>query len=241
MSIKILKPVITIQNLNFKNILVNINYTINEGDYLAIIGPNGGGKSTLLRVVLGLEEATSGEAKLHNKNVGYVPQRAIDIDTKFPATVFEVVKMANPTASRYTIERVLEELNVCELKERLIGNLSGGQKQRVMIARAMVKEPDILVLDEPNTGVDQKTQRSFYSYLKQLNQKGVTIIFVTHDIGVIVDDVKSVLSINKTNLSCHNPQHMLNCDSISELYGVKSHNISNHHTLDCGLGGCMHG
>ena len=109
-----------------------------------------------------------------------------------------------------------------------------------MIAQAMIKKPDILILDEPNTGVDTQTQKSFYSYLKMLNSQGVTIIFVTHDIGVIVDDVKSVLSINKTNLSCTNPKHMLNCDAISQLYGVKSHTIHNHHTADCALGGCNH-
>jgi len=238
MSIKIIKPSISIEKLSFKNILSNINYTINRGEYLAIIGPNGGGKSTLLRVILGLEKPSSGKVVIHSQSIGYVPQRAIDFDSNFPATVYEVVKMALEHIQKDKIDILLSELNILNLKNRLIGTLSGGQKQRVMIARAMITNPDILVLDEPNTGVDQQTQKSFYAYLKKLNTNGTTIIFVTHDIGVIADDIKSVLSINKTNLSCHNPSHMLSCDSLSDLYGIKSHSLYSHHGSNCGLGAC---
>ena len=117
-----------------------------------------------------------------------------------------------------------------DLKDRLIGELSGGQRQRVLIARALASNPQLLILDEPNTGVDAMMQKTFYEVLKKLNtQENITILFITHDIGVIADDIKNVICINQKILSCSTPHEILSCDSMSELYGMDAHLMHHHH------------
>jgi zinc transport system ATP-binding protein len=124
----------------------------------------------------------------------------------------------------------MEKMGISDLKERRVSELSGGQRQRVMIARALVSRPQILILDEPNTGVDTHSQRKFYDLLKELNQdEKITILFITHDLGVIADDVNSVLCINQTLLACHNPHELLSCDEMSKIYGANMHVVCHHH------------
>lgn len=216
---------------------------------MAIIGPNGGGKSTLLRLILGLLEPSYGEIKLFGKprrifkdqyKIGYVPQRAAQIDLNFPITVEEVVKLGfahksslfrmESAEDRTHVQIIMEKVGISDLKNRQISALSGGQRQRVMIARALVSRPQILILDEPNTGVDTHSQRLFYDFLKELNRnENITILFVTHDLGVIADDVGHVLCINQTLLSCHNPHEILSCSEMSKLYGIDAHVVCHHH------------
>jgi zinc transport system ATP-binding protein len=249
LPIKFVDAVIDIEKLFFKNIIQNVSFSIKRGDYTAIIGPNGGGKSTLLRLILGLLSPTDGIIKLFNKEqkkfneyhkIGYVPQRASQNDSGFPITVEEVVKLGVAYKSSIFcmeskedavhIEYVMSKMGISELKNRRISELSGGQRQRVMIARALASRPQILILDEPNTGVDTHSQRNFYDLLKRLNEdERITIIFVTHDLGVIADDVKNVLCINQTLLACHNPHEILSCSQMSELYGIESHVVCHHH------------
>ena len=216
---------------------------------MAIIGPNGGGKSTLLRLILGLLEPSDGEIKLFGKpkkifkdryKIGYVPQRAAQVDLNFPITVEEVVKLGlahksslfqwESAEDRIRVQVIMEKVGIGELRNRQISALSGGQRQRVMIARALVGRPQILILDEPNTGVDTHSQRLFYDFLKELNRdENITILFVTHDLGVIADDVGHVLCINQTLLSCHNPHEILSCSEMSKLYGIDAHVVCHHH------------
>ena len=216
---------------------------------MAIIGPNGGGKSTILKLILGLCEPTSGEIKLFNRTkrdfkdmhkIGYVPQRAAQLDASFPITVFEVVKLGLAYKSSIWhkecasdtehAEKIMEKVGVLELRDRQISELSGGQRQKVMIARALVSNPQILILDEPNTGVDTHSQRKFYDLLKELNEKeNITILFVTHDLSVIADDVGGVLCINQTLLACHSAHEILNCSDMSKLYGIDAHIVCHHH------------
>jgi len=249
LSIKFVNSVIDVKNLNYKSIIKNISFSIKRGDYTAIIGPNGGGKTTLLRLILGLIQPTSGEIKFFNRSkkefkdsskIGYVPQRAAQLDLNFPITVYEVVKLGfayksslfKPMSSedKQHIKDIMEKVGVSDLKDRLVSQLSGGQRQRVMIARALVSRPQILILDEPNTGVDTQSQKIFYDFLRELNQKEkITILFVTHDLGVIVDDVTNVLCINQSLLSCQNPHEVLNCTDMSQLYGVDAHVMHHHH------------
>ncbi len=232
-----------------QSIIENASIKIFRGDYVAFIGPNGGGKTTLVRMLLGLQKPTSGDIKLFGINqksfkswnkIGYVPQRVTQIDAMFPATVLEVVKMGRTSKrgffgfesddDRGTVNEAMAKMDVLDLKDKLIGTLSGGQRQRVMIARALASEPEVLILDEPNTGVDMASQNRFYTLLRGLNQnEKITIIFVTHDVGVIVDDIGRLFTVNQTIFTCNNPKEAISCDDMSKLYGIDAHLIYNHH------------
>jgi len=244
-------PIIEVRDLEviLKNqkILSNVNIDIYAGEYVAIIGPNGGGKTTFIRTILGLEKKSKGSIKLFSKdlenfkefeNIGYVPQRIAQNDKNFPATALDIVKMGFIKKGSLfdfldknelkKVKDIMQKMGVWELKDKLIGDLSGGQKQRVMIARALVSNPKVLILDEPNAGVDVKNQKNFYKLLKTLNQEGITIIFITHDVGVIVDDISKLITINQSAKVFDNIKEMISCDDISNLYGVDAHLLSNH-------------
>jgi len=245
-------PIFDVKNLNFsvrdQSILSDISFEIYSAEYIAIIGPNGGGKTTLIRILLGLDKPTSGEVKIFGKSIknfkewykiGYVPQRATLVDANFPATVEDVVNMGR-TSQRKLFSKMSEvdeesvidamhKMDVYELKDKMVGTLSGGQRQRVMIARALASKPEILILDEPNTGVDMLSQKRFYALLKQLNrEEKITIVFITHDIGVIADDIARLFTINEKAIICNNPKKVMSCDDMSELYGIDAHLIHNH-------------
>ncbi len=235
--------------INEQTILENISLQIHKGEYTALIGPNGGGKTTLIRLLLGLQKANSGEIRLFGvlqkdfqnwDKIGYVPQRAAQVDLNFPATVLEVVMMGR-TAKRgffgrereedvLAVEEAMQKMDVTHLKARLIGTLSGGQRQRVMIARALASKPEVLILDEPNTGVDIVSQQRFYALLRELNSKEkLTILFITHDIGVIADDIGRLLTVNQSLLTCNDPKEAMSCAEMSKLYGIDAHLLHNHH------------
>ena len=245
-------PIFDVKNLHFKakgqEILSNISFEIFHGEYIAIIGPNGGGKTTLIRILLGLEKPTNGSIKLFGKKqkefkswskVGYVPQRATLVDTSFPATVLDVVNMGR-TAKRklfsllskedkMMVEDAMHKMDILDLKDKMVGTLSGGQRQRVMIARALASKPEILILDEPNTGVDMRSQQKFYKLLAKLNkEEKITILFITHDIGVIADDIGRLFTINQNAIICNDPKQALSCDDMSKLYGIDAHLVHNH-------------
>ena len=192
-------------------ILEDINLTINEGDLVGLIGPNGGGKTTLFKVLLGLIKPYRGTVNILGNTVrkgrryiGYVPQ-LVELDREFPVSVAEVVRMGRlgkrRLLQRYTrkdeiiVNRTLEQVGMLKLRDCSIAELSGGQRQRVYIARALASEPRILLLDEPTASVDPQRQRSIYELLKELNQF-ITIIMISHDIGAISAYVKTVGCLN---------------------------------------------
>ncbi|MFT5662288.1 MAG: zinc transport system ATP-binding protein [Sulfurimonas sp.] len=245
-------PIFDVKNLNFsargQNILSNVSLEIFNGEYVAIIGPNGGGKTTLIRMLLGLEEPTNGHIKIFGKKlktfkdwnkIGFVPQRAAQVDQNFPATALDIVKMGR-TSKRKLFARESEEdikavddamfkMDILDLKNKLVGTLSGGQRQRVMIARALASNPEILILDEPNTGVDILSQQNFYALLSKLNKEdNITIVFITHDIGVIADDIGRLFTINQKAIVCNNPKEAISCEEMSDLYGISAHLVHNH-------------
>ena len=127
------------------------------------------------------------------------------------------------------VDDAMEKMDITDLRKKMVGTLSGGQRQRVMIARALASSPEILILDEPNTGVDVASQQRFYKLLAKLNkEENITIVFITHDIGVIADDIGRLFTINQKATICNDPKEMLSCDDMSSLYGVEAHLLHNH-------------
>jgi zinc transport system ATP-binding protein len=193
-------------------VLESVNLTVKDKDFLAIIGPNGGGKSTLLKVILGLIRPDKGSVNLlggrpakTRKDVGYVPQyHSSNLD--FPITVWDVVLMGRLShkgpLQRYTEDdrnaatEALKTVGMLDLKDRQIGELSGGQKQRVFIARSLVTKPKLLILDEPSTGIDSRMQKEFYELLNKLKSE-IAIVMVTHDISAISVYVDKIGCLNR--------------------------------------------
>jgi zinc transport system ATP-binding protein len=191
-------------------ILRDVNLTISDYDFVGIIGPNGGGKTTLLKLLLGELKPIKGKVYYYplvpNETLfGYLPQ-ITSIDKRFPITVFEVVVSGllgkKGIAGRYTSSdkkmalQMLERIGISELKSKAIGELSGGQLQRVFLSRALVSHPRLLILDEPNTFVDNKFEKELYELLKELN-KEMAIVMVSHDLGTITSHVKTIACVNR--------------------------------------------
>jgi len=208
--------IIEIEGLNFSYnsqfALRDVNLSVNHGDFVAMIGPNGGGKTTLLKLMLGLLKANSGDVRIFNKppqdvshRIGYVPQD-IHINKNFPISALDVVLMGtlrpgkgwsrHSHQDRQAALNALEQVEMKKFRDHRIGELSGGQKQRVFVARALVTDPELLFLDEPTASIDTRGQNEFYRLLKELNES-ITIIVVSHDLMVISGYVKSVLCVNQ--------------------------------------------
>jgi len=189
------------------NVLQDVNLEVQAGDFVGLIGPNGGGKTTLLRVLLGLLPVTRGEVRVMGKpvragrrHVGYVPQ-VVEFDHDFPISVWDVARMGRlgkrGLFKRYTREddeivaEALEKVGMARFQRRAIGELSGGQRQRVYIARALAQEPDILFLDEPTANIDSESTTSIYELLSELNERA-TILLISHDLTAISSYVRTV-------------------------------------------------
>mgnify|MGYP001811616897 FL=1 len=211
------RTIVDIKDLCFsyigKEVLHNIDLVVEQGDFIAVVGPNGGGKTTLLKLVIGLLKPTRGAVHLAGRRpgkkgleIGYVPQQ-IDHNLSFPATALDVVIMGKHVPeNRMPFGRsrqdrkdglaALEKMGISEFGERKISDLSGGQRQRVLIARALVTEPELLVLDEPTASIDSRGQTDFYQLLQELN-RDLTILMVSHDLLSVSTFAKSVACVNK--------------------------------------------
>jgi zinc transport system ATP-binding protein len=193
-------------------VLKDVSFSLKQGEFLGIIGPNGGGKTTLVRLMLGLLKPDRGKIRIlgmepnaASRRVGYVPQ-SMDLSRSFPISVLDVAFMGRLSRAsigkRYTredeekVRQVLEKVGMWQHRHRLIGKLSGGQKQRVFIARALATDPEILFLDEPTASVDPEFHVNLYDILEELNKR-VTIVVITHDIGVVSSYMKSIACVNK--------------------------------------------
>ncbi len=213
-------------------VIENINCNIYDGDFFGIIGPNGGGKSTLLKIILGLLNPFKGSIKVYGKppkigrkNIGYVPQY-FEYDKQYPIFVWDIVLMGrrsirgvhplySPDDKKATAE-ALKKVSMLEYKKRHISELSGGQIQRVFIARALVSNPKILLLDEPTASIDKDLKINFYNLLKELNEN-VTILLVTHDIGVISSYVTRVACLNRFMFT-HDDEKMISREMLEKTY-----------------------
>ncbi len=211
-------PIIEIKDLNVgypnkPDVLKNVSFTVYSDDFLGIIGPNGGGKTTLLKAILGLIEPISGEInffdngkKVNHINIGYLPQMS-QIDKKFPINVQDVILSGLTLSGRgfkhYTSKDkqrahiIAKDMGIEDLLNRAIGNLSGGQLQRVLLGRAIIDNPKLIILDEPSSYVDKLFETNFYKLLGEIN-KNIAIMLVSHDVGTIISQVKNIACVNQT-------------------------------------------
>lgn len=249
-----MRPVVDIEGVGFSygpvRVLDDITLSVQPGDFLGIIGPNGSGKTTLLRILLGLLPPATGAVRLFGKpsaafrdwgRVGYVPQRAT-LDPALPITVREVVgtglvatlapfgRVGAPERAR--VSEALERVGVAEYAAARIGTLSTGQQQRVLIARALVSDPELLILDEPTGGVDPELQASFYALLRHLNrERDVTLILVSHDIGVVAREVTKLACLNRRLVYHGRPEEFLSDTSaLTALYGPSMRVVTHEHS-----------
>lgn len=218
----------------------DVSFTVNQGDFLGIIGPNGAGKSTLFASMLSLNTKYKGtikffgidirKSKNYLKEIGYVPQKPI-FEKNFPATVNDVVRMGlHKESDENKIDEILQQLWIHELSERRIGELSGGQQQRVFIAKALVNNPKVLILDEPVTGIDQQSIDLFYSILKELNSKqNITIIWSSHDLDAVNQLANHVACLNRTLFFHGESDKFFNDDDLVKQYSEASMQEHMHH------------
>lgn len=200
---------ITIENMNFSYggispyILENINLKISKGSYVSIIGENGSAKSTLIKLILGLLKPISGKIELSSNFIGYVPQRMENFNSQFPITVTEVLSCHKKNLKNKDVDALsscIASTGINSLKNNLIGNLSGGQLQKVFIARAIMGNPDLLILDEPSTGIDVKSQEEIYDIIKHLNEKhSKTIISVEHNMQAALKNSTHIFKLENRN------------------------------------------
>lgn len=239
--------IIELKNVSFSYgedlVLEDISLAVHKGDYLGTIGPNGGGKSTLLKLMLGLLTPTKGEVLLYGtpirkfhdwSKIGYVSQQVTHIDPHFPMTVEEVVNMGRypklglfrmlSQKDKDIVKEALCQVEMLQYKDRLIGDLSGGQQQRVFIARALAGQPEVIVLDEPTVGVDVKTQKQFYSLMQKLNNElHLTLLLVSHELDIVAHEATEIAYINKT-LEYHGiPQKFVHSEYFEKLSGKGEH------------------
>lgn len=216
-----IEPVVQVKHVSFSygklNVLENVDLELSRGEFLGLVGPNGSGKSTLIKCILGLKKPDDGEIVLFGKDIakfhdwhriGYVSQKANSFNTGFPATVFEVVSSGLygkiglfkrlSREHKQLIQEMIDRVGLSDFHKQMVGSLSGGQQQRVFIARALVSNPDLLILDEPTVGVDTESVERFYRLLEGLRREyALTILLVSHDIGVMTSKVSRIACLNK--------------------------------------------
>jgi ABC-type Mn2+/Zn2+ transport system ATPase subunit len=244
-------PLIEIENVtilhNGLKVLDSVSLTVSRGEFTAIVGPNGSGKSTLVKAVLGLIKPDCGKIRvfgvpvdqLHGQRsrIGYVPQ-IFNIDLNFPISVLETVLMGTygrigvgkrpKTEDKAAAMAALEKVGIADLKDRPLARLSGGQRQRVFIARALADQPELLVLDEPTTGVDMTTTGNLYSLLRELKNDGVTIVLVSHDVGVVASYIDTIACLNVSLVAHCRPDEEVCSRALTDMYG--SHAAYFHHS-----------
>jgi len=229
-----MKKVLDIKGLSVsfggKYALKDISLSVSQGEVLALIGPNGSGKTTLLKAILGLV-AHSGEvvlpiARSGRKSVGYVPQRFM-FDPQFPITVSELIGMASPSPKKKEKERVMEEVGVGYLADRMIGSLSGGELQKVLIARSAIRKPKLWLLDEATTGIDASRHSDFFALVEKMKNKWKSgIIVISHEMDLVHRLADRVVCLNNEIVFEGKPDEALSLASFRKLYGEEFSFIS---------------
>ena len=246
-------PILEVSNLYVtrSNSLVveHANFTIHRGDYVGIVGPNGGGKTTLILAILNILPRTKGTIRLFGQNiesfcnwekVAYVPQHAINFDSHFPLAVRELVALGRVNRSNIgrtlkrkdwkAVDDSLDFMGISDIANKRIGQLSGGQKQRVFVAKALVRNPEIIFLDEPVVGVDAGTQEKFYKKLSDLNvARGITILIVTHDLTAVFCRMSKVMCMNRWVNMAEITEALEPDDVLRKAYGEHFHFVFHKH------------
>jgi len=249
-------PILEVSNLyvtrSNSSVIEHASFTIHRGDYVGIVGPNGGGKTTLLLALLNILPRTKGTIRLFGQNiesfsdwekVAYVPQHAINFDPQFPLAVRELVSLGRVNRSNIgrtlkqkdwkSVDEVLGFMGISDIANRRIGQLSGGQKQRVFVAKALVRKPEIILLDEPIVGVDAKTQEKFYKKLSDLNvAKGITILLVTHDLTAVFCRMSKVMCINRLVNIAEINEDLKPDEVLRKAYGEHFHFVFHEHKCE---------
>lgn len=207
--------------------LENFNLDIEVGSLMALVGPNGAGKSTLIKTILKFLKQITGEIKINGKSLAYVPQRN-SVDWDFPTTLFDVVEMGCygrvglfkrvNKEEKQKVLKAIEQVGMLDFKDRQISELSGGQQQRTFIARALVQEADIYLMDEPFQGVDSTTEKSIVDILKKLKSDGKTLLVVHHDLQTVPTYFESVTFINKTVIATGKVKEVFTQENIDKTY-----------------------
>ena len=207
--------------------LENFNLDVEVGSLVALVGPNGAGKSTLIKTILKFLKQITGKIKINGKNLAYVPQRN-SVDWDFPTTLFDVVEMGCygrvglfkrvNKKEKQKVFKAIEQVGMLDFKDREISELSGGQQQRAFIARALVQEADIYLMDEPFQGVDSTTEKSIVDILKKLKSEGKTLLVVHHDLQTVPTYFESVTFINKTVIASGKVKEVFTQENIDKTY-----------------------
>lgn len=236
-------------------VLSKVNLTVNKGDFVGIIGPNGGGKTTLLKIILGLIKPVSGRIEYaENLNIGYLPQQN-DSDTLFPISVEDVVFSGlmgtgfstkqkpvnnfNKLKKKYSndCEELLTKMQIADIRHKSLGELSGGQRQKTLLCRALISKPDLLLLDEPNTYIDKNSEFELYKYLDEMSDVS-SFLLVSHDIGSITNHIKTIACVNKelyyheSNIITEEVLSAYNCPIRLITHGTIPHTILKDHNHD---------
>ncbi len=251
-----MEPVIEVEGVSIsrsgEKIIENASFTVGKSDFVGVVGPNGSGKTTLLKATLGLLPRDSGNIKLFGtpieqfrdwERVAYVGQDATHFDQSFPLSVRELVSLGRITRGNVGrrlgsedwkhVDAMLKFMGIFELATKRIGQLSGGQKQRVFVAKAMARDPDVLFLDEPITGVDPETQERFYMKLSNLNrQKGTTIIDVSHDLSAVFCRMGKVICVNKEVNVADIGDEAQFTNALKKAYGEHFHFVFHEHMCE---------
>ncbi|MCK9186354.1 metal ABC transporter ATP-binding protein [Candidatus Gracilibacteria bacterium] len=247
-----MEKIVEVKNLNFNygvaEVLKDVTFSIERGDYVGLGGHNGSGKTTLVKIILGLLSPDTGEISVLGKDlkkfkqwskIGYLPQNVSLFNPIFPATVYEVVSLGLLSKKKFPrritksdekiVDKALEELEILDLKNKLISDLSGGQQQRVFLAKALVNEPELLILDEPSNALDAKTRNKFFNLLNSLNKKkGITIILITHDIGHIGEHANKLLYLEKSIVFYGKLSEFCHSEKMEGVFGYDSQHLICH-------------
>ena len=234
-------PAIAAENVSFAYddipVLRNVSLTVESGAFLGLVGPNGSGKTTLLKILLGLKTPDSGTVELFGTpadrftdgaRLGYVSQQSSEADARMPVTVREVVRMGRfahaglhrlDEADSASVDAALDRVGIADLAGRQINTLSGGQKQRTYIARALASEADLLALDEPTVGVDTDSVERFYRLLDELNDTGITIVLIEHDVGLLAEHATTMACLDGELYAHAATREFLESDALERAFG----------------------
>jgi zinc transport system ATP-binding protein len=244
--------VLSINHLTFgyngTEVLTDVNLVVGKGDYVGIVGPNGSGKTTLISVILGLETSFQGNFTVFGSplaefsewhRIGYLPQKLSSLSPFFPAAVHEIVSLGlisrrrslhrDKIFEREAVENVLRLVDILDIRSKLFGELSVGQQQRVLLARALVNQPEFLLLDEPTTALDPETRENFYSAMRRINEeKDVTIILITHDIGSIGKYASKLLYLDRRIIFFGSFDDFCSSEEMASYFGEFSQHLICH-------------